>query len=397
MKKLLFVIDSLTLGGAEKSLVTLLNLLDYEKYDVDLQLFSYGGEFEELLPEKVNLLPILPFFEYCKIPYKKIWKKMRDVKAFDSQLSYSIRLRRKKRNNIEKAVLMWNCVHKSFQTLDKQYDVAIAYAQGVPTFYVADKIKALKKIAWINATYIPKNKEWNYINQIYENYDYVNLVAEGGYQKFGEIFPMHQTKRIMIKDILDCDFNKKMAKLPGDKIERKKDGEIILLTVGRLIESKGYDLALQACKVLKEKRLPIKWYIIGEGNQRGNIVREIKENSLEDTFILLGAKSNPYPYFKFCDIYVQTSRLEGFCITLSEARMFEKPVVTTEFNTVYSQIIPDRNGMVVSLDGNAIAAGIEKMIQDTEYRNRIIQYTKSEKIGNLEELEKFYTIIEKDK
>lgn len=395
MKKLLFVIESLSLGGAEKSLVTLLNLLDYEKYEVDLQLFSYGGEFEKLLPEKVNVLPILPFFEYCNIPYKNIGKKMKDVKAFTSQLSYSLKLRRKKYNNIEKSVLMWKCVQKSFQMMDKQYDVAIAYAQGVPTFYVADKVKALKKIAWINATYVPKNKEMDYINQIYEKFDYVNLVAEGGYQKFGETFPMHKTKRIMVKDILDCDFDKKMANLSGEKIERNNDREIILLTVGRLIESKGYDLALQACKALKEKKIPIKWYVIGEGDQRKKIEQKMKENSLEDTFILLGAKSNPYPFFKSCDIYVQTSRFEGFCITLSEARMFEKPVVTTEFNTVYSQIIPDKNGLIVSLDGNAIAAGIEKMIQDTEYRNRIIQYIKSEKIGNREELEKFYEVVEK--
>ena len=189
---------------------------------MDLQLFSYGGEFEKLLPEKVNVLPILPFFEYCNIPYKNIGKKIEDVKKFSSQVSYSLKLRRKRYNNIEKSVLMWKCVQKSFEIMDKQYDVAIAYAQGVPTFYVADRVKASKKIAWINATYVPKNKEMNYINQIYEKFDYVNLVAEGGYQKFAEIFPMHKTKRIMIKDILDCDFDKKMANLSGRKNRKKQ-------------------------------------------------------------------------------------------------------------------------------------------------------------------------------
>lgn len=393
MKKLLFVIESLTLGGAEKSLVTLLNLLDYEKYEVDLQLFSYGKEFEKLLPQEVNLLPILPFFSYCNIPYKNVSVKIRNIKHLSSQLLYSLRLRSGKYDNIEKSVLMWKSVRKSFKIMEKEYDVAIAYAQGVPTFYVADKIKASKKIAWINATYLPKEREKDYISQKYRKFQNINLVAEAGFEKFGETFPEHIGKRILIKDILDYEFNKKLAKLNTENLEIERDGNIIILTVGRLIESKGYDLAVAACKILKDKKIPIKWYIIGEGNKREELSEKIKELSLEEVFVLLGAKSNPYPYYDICDIYVQTSRYEGFCLTLSEARMFNKPVVTTEFNTVYSQIVRDKNGLVVDIDGKAIADGIEKMIKDTEYRQRIIENIKKEKKGNKEELEKFYEVI----
>lgn len=395
MKKLLFVIESLSLGGAEKSLVTLLNLLDYEKYEVDLQLFSYGGEFEKLLPEEVNLLPTLPFFEYCNIPYKKIGKKIRDVKALDSQLSYSLKLRRKKYNNIEKSVLMWKSVKKSFQVMDKQYDVAIAYAQGVPTFYVVDKVKALKKIAWINVSYFPKGEYKEYISGYFNQYEYINTVSESVYNQFVQEFELQKNKAVLIKDIIDVDFNEKMA-LMSEAKEFEDSADIYkILTVGRLVNQKGYDIAVEACKILREEGIQFKWYVIGEGNKRQMISEKIKEYGLQENFILLGAKSNPYPYFSKCDIYVQTSRFEGFGITIAEARLFNKPIVTTKFDAVYSQITPDENGLVVDIDAKAVAIGIEKMIRDKEYRKKIIENVTKEKKGNREELGKFYDIIEK--
>ncbi|WP_455682152.1 glycosyltransferase, partial [Thomasclavelia sp.] len=391
----LFVIESLNLGGAEKSLVTLLNLLDYEKYDVDLQLFTYGGDFEKLLPKNVKLLPTLEYFEYCNISYQNFIKKIKKPKMFVSQLRYSIKLRTGRFNNIEKSVFLWTFSKYRFRFTKKKYDVAIAYAQGVPTFYVADKVNAKKKIGWINATYIPKGKYNTYINNYYKKFDYINCVSESVKIQFCNTFPNQVGKEVIIKDILDYSFNKKMLQLPSDVYkEFDKNCQLIILTVGRMCFHKGYDLAVEACRILKEKKIEFKWYVIGNGDKREFIERKIIEYKLQNNFILLGAKGNPYPYFKACDIYVQTSRHEGFGITLAEARMFNKPIVTTKFDAVYSQIIPNKNGLIVEISGEAIADGIIKMINNDNYRANIIRYLKSEKKGNLEELEKFYNIIE---
>ena len=166
-----------------------------------------------------------------------------------------------------------------------------------------------------------------------------------------------------------------------------------LLTIGRLANQKGYDMALEACKILKDKGIKFKWYALGKGPLKDEIEKYIKENELQGYFNLLGVKSNPYPYIKGADIYVQTSRFEGFGLAIAEARMLNIPVVTTEFDAVYNQMVQGKNGLVVDMDSQSIANGILKLINDEELRNSIVEYLKTEKKGNTEELEKFYELI----
>ena len=124
------------------------------------------------------------------------------------------------------------------------------------------------------------------------------------------------------------------------------------------------------------------------------IEKYINENNLENNFKLLGVKSNPYPFIKDCDIYVQTSRFEGFGIAIAEARMLNKPVVTTRFDAVYNQMKDRKNGLVVDMNSQGIVNGILELINNKELTNEVISYLKTEKKGNTEELEKFYKLIE---
>ena len=157
--KLLFVIESLKPAGAEKSLVTLLNLIDPERFDIDLQLFSYGGEFESMLPSYVTLLPELPYFKACEgslIQTVSLAPRGKRFRYLFSRIAYSIDIRTKKYTNPEKAVRFWKHCGRCFDKCDKTYDFAIAYAQGVPTFYVADCVyPAEKRFAWVNVDYRP--------------------------------------------------------------------------------------------------------------------------------------------------------------------------------------------------------------------------------------------------
>lgn len=393
MKKILFVIESLSIGGAEKSLVTLLNSLDYNKYDVDLQLFSYGGEFEKLLPKQVNVLPILPFFDYCNIPYGKCLKKLSNLRFLLSQLAYSMNLRMRNYNNIQKSVIMWRNVNKSFNKFTKEYDVAIAYAQGVPTFYVAEKIKANKKIAWINVSYFPEGKYKEYITKYYVNsYDKINCVSESVKEQVITHFNLSKNKLTVIKDIISYEINDTLSTM--DSINFSNDVKYNLLTVGRIVHQKGYDIAIEACKLLHDKGLSFKWYVVGDGIEVEKIKCMIAKYNLEDIFILLGAKSNPYPYFKACDIYVQCSRFEGFGIVLAEARQFNKPIVTTNFDSVKNQITNNINGLITDIDSISVAKGIEKMMRDDEYRNMIIANVEKEEKDNLEEVYKFDNLVQ---
>lgn len=178
-KKLLFVIESLACAGAEKSLVTLLSLIDYGKYEVDLQLFKYGGEFARFLPQQVNVLPPLTYFKFLQktllqqllsFDFAKLWARFR----------YSLNIRRRAMTHPKKAVEFWRCAAAVFSTSPiKMYDVAIAYAQGVPTFYVADMVKATKKISWVNTALSLKGDLKKAQSVFYEKMDNIVCVRNG--------------------------------------------------------------------------------------------------------------------------------------------------------------------------------------------------------------------------
>lgn len=396
-KKLLFVIESLVCAGAEKSLVTLLNLIDYSRYDVDLQLFSYGGEFEPLLPPEVNLLPPLKYFSFTSDSLANTCKHCRtadDWKMFYSRLRYSLAIRMGKFTHPQKSVLFWKNTHGCFDVSKQQYDIAIAYAQGTPTFYVGECVHATKKFAWINVTYRPTAKYREYISNQYRTFDKIVCVSDTSQATFQEVFSEHAHKSTVIYDINDGTFMSRMAEMSGNASIDMNTSAAKILTVGRLAPQKGYDIALEACRILKTRGVDFKWYALGRGALENEIKTQIAEKHLEDTFILLGTRANPYPYYKQADIYVQTSRFEGFGLAIAEARMLNTPVVTTRFDAVKMQMIDGENGLVVDMSPAAVADGIERLINDKTLYEHIREYQSHEPKGNYKEIGKFYQLIE---
>ena len=394
MKKILFVIDSLALAGAEKSLITLLSLIDYSKYEVDLQLFSYGGELEQLVPKNVNILPSLDYMNFTSLSLKDAIKKgLVNLKLnfLIARIKFSLALRRGKFDNKAKARLFWeinkNCIEESKQ----EYDIAIAYAQGVPTFYVADKIKAKRKLAWVNVSYQLEGIEKIYQKNKYKKFDKIIPVSDSAKEIFENVYPEFKNRLEIIYDINNPKIMIEMAKI-GETLPRIENS-IKILTIGRLANQKGYDIALDACKILKDKGINFKWYILGKGPLKEEIEQQIVKLGLEDYFVLLGVTSNPYGYIKSADIYVQTSRFEGFGLAIAEARILNVPVVTTEFDAVYNQMVQRKNGIVTQMNGKSVAEGIIELIENKELRKSILEYLKNEKKGNLEEYEKFKKYI----
>ena len=397
MKKesILFVIDSLHCAGAEKSLTTLLSLLNYSKYDVDLQLFGYGGALEELVPKEVNILKPMEYIKFSSLSTKNaVIKSLKNMnfKMLSSRLKFSLAIRKDNYSNAQKARVYWQKVSNVIEKNNKEYDIAISYAQGVPTFYVAEKVCAKKKLAWVNVSYKLEDEDRIFQEQFYDKYNKIVAVSDSAKNIFLETFPKYTDKLEIIYDINDADFIKKMSD-QGQSYNDNYTG-LRILTIGRLANQKGYDMALEACKILKEKGIEFKWYSLGIGPLKEEIEKYINENNLENNFKLLGVKSNPYPFIKDCDIYVQTSRFEGFGIAIAEARMLNKPVVTTRFDAVYNQMKDRKNGLVVDMNSQGIVNGILELINNKELTNEIISYLKTEKKGNTEELEKFYKLIE---
>lgn len=395
-KRILFVIDSLICAGAEKSLITLLSLIDYSRYDVDLQLFKYGGEFEKYLNKNVNLLPP---FQYTTFIEKSLSKQLfslihiKNIKMFLMRILYSTLLRvNHQLNNAMIARIYWQTIGNCIEKSPISYDYAIAYAQGVPTFYVIDKVHAKKKLGWVNAIYKLNGKEKEFqLNYYYKLYKIIT-VSDSVLNVFSEVFPTLKKNMTTIWDITDYNFILYMSQ-EGISYTDNYIGKRIL-TVGRLNKyHKGYDIALKVCKILKEKGLDFRWYAIGKDPYREEMERYIKENGLEKHFILLGTTPNPYPFFKDAYLYVQTSRHEGFGLTIAEARLLNIPVVTTEFDAVYNQMIQGKNGIVTKQDPQMVAEAIEKLLNDSNLYQSIKKFLEKEKKGNTEEINKFYDLI----
>ena len=383
------------IGGAETALVGLLNALDPARVDVDLFLYDHRGEMMQFIPKWVNLLPQIPKYSVLERPIVELVKrgfwgiaaarmsakligKLTNVPSFSMDVFTSL------------------FTNKLLPTIcpQKKYDLAISFL--TPHTYVKNKVVAKKKIAWIHTDYtiypIAKNVE----RPIWRSYNYIASISNDVTRTFLQVFPTLAPKIVEIENILSPAFVRKRAELEDTDKEFRQTDKISLLSIGRYSEQKNYDNVPDICKRLINKtKLNIKWYIIGYGGDESLIRQKIKEADMEEHVILLGKRSNPYPYIKACDIYVQPSRYEGKSVTVREAQMLCKPVVVTNYPTAPSQIRSGIDGVIVPMDNEGCAHGLAEVICDKSLQERIIAHLKTHDYGNESEVDKIYELIEK--
>ena len=387
-KKTLFVINSLGCGGAEKSLISLLSLFDFEKYDVDLQMFNPTGMFLKLLPMQVHVLDCIPYFSFCsnKTNFHFTYQLTR--------LRISVSLRSNAifhGHALHDAQVFWKYAAPVIDSLPQKYDVAIAWGQGNPTHFVAEKVTASKKIAFINVDYLAAGYNREFDHPYYCKFQSIVAVSDKLQGLLSNVFPDLTERLTTIYDIRNQNLIETMAEEfnPYSALPKM----IRLVTVGRAVKSKGYDLAITAAKLLKSQGISFQWFFIGDGPEIPAICSQIKKDALSDTVFPIGAKENPYPYIKNADIYVQTSRFEGFCLTLAEARALHIPPVSTNFDAVHNQLQNEKNGLIVEMKPTAIAEGIIRLIQDPILYHKIKTQLENEHIGNENELNKLISLF----
>ena len=181
-------------------------------------------------------------------------------------------------------------------------------------------------------------------------------------------------------NILDIESIQKKAE---QKIEFDDDYHgIKIVSIGNLRYVKGYDISIEACKILKESGYEFKWYILGEGNERKKLESLIKKYKLENNMILLGLINNPYAYLKRADIYVQTSRYEGFSTSIREAKVLNKPIVITDCPGMNNQIENKENGTITGYQPKEIAEAIAELINNENLRKKYMDNLKKEVKNN---------------
>lgn len=396
MKKILISSFDMEVGGVERSLISMLDNFDYDNYDVDLMLYSHTGEFMNLLTDKVRLLPEIKKLASFRKGIDQIIKEGNFFIGASRILAKLNGYIRTKINNkeIESVIqmqLMWKYSLPFLPKLDKEYDVAISYLW--PHYFIAEKVKAKKKIAWIHTDYSTIETDIKEDLKIWDKFDYIMAVSKECKNAFLKKYPSLNEKVRVMENITSPDFIRRMAE--EDIIDEiKKDNSFNVVSVGRLSYAKGIDNAVKALKILHSKGLKsIKWYVVGYGGDEAMIRALIKENDLEDEFILLGKKTNPYPYIKACDLYVQPSRYEGKAVTVTEAQILGKPVMITNYTTAKSQVDNEVNGYITELGPKGIADGIEKLTNNKVLLKRIEDNCRSKNFSNTDELGKLYKLF----
>ena len=390
MKKILFIMNNLNCGGAEKALVSLLKTIDYSKYEVDLLLFRHEGIFLKQVPEEVNILPEPFGYKYYDMSSIKAIKELLKQGRIGDAIRRikAIFIYKSEKDTYRCGQKVWPYVSKMFGKLNKKYDVAIGYLENNPIYYCVDNVDAKKKIGFIHNDYdklgLNPIGDRIYFNKL----DNIVTVSEECAEVLKNRFPENKDKVRVMYNIVSPSIINEMSR---EKIDIK-NAEINLATVGRLNYQKGYDMAIEACKKLVEKGYDIKWNVLGEGEERVNLESLIKKYKLQDRFILLGIKENPYPYVRNADIYVQTSRFEGKSIAIDEAKILNKPILVTNFTTVRDQISDGVNGLIVDMDVESIVEGLESLIKDSNLRNRLKNNLASEELGTEKEIEVFYSL-----
>ena len=360
-------------------------LLNQEKYELYLWTRSPGGAFASLVPKHVHIVnqPKYTIFEHLKFKLGGIL--------------YSIMFRWNKfiGKNEHAAETLWKCQGWAIKIPKGNWDTVVAYQQGMPTYLVANKFNGCKKIAWVNADIFKAGYNTKFNNQFYQKLDFICPVSDELHKMMDMRMPEFSEKYITVWDIINPDLTRKLAKESCVNL-RKDNGEYIFVTTGRLVPPKGYDIAIEAAKILKENGVKFKWYFIGDGPERQKIEHGIKTNELLNHIVLLGLQTNPYKYMEQADVYVQTSKFEGFGMTIAEAKILGKAIVSTNFDVVYNQITHEKNGLIAEMNGKSIADSIYRMITDNELRKSIIEEVNREvNTTHLTEAKKVEALIDK--
>lgn len=395
MKKILIFSHAMELGGAERALLGLLEAIDTTKYSVDLFLMRHQGELLKYISDNVKLLPENKKYSCLAIPMKEVIRQRQFGVAFGRIRGLFAAKKRVKQLKLGDNDVALEYSHKYTlrympQVSKEEYDLAISFL--TPHYFVADKVRAKKKIAWIHTDYAFVEVDRQSQLKMWERYDNIISISDDVTKSFVKTFPSLKEKIVMIENIMPMKYMQELANAFSAEKEMPQNS-VSLLTIGRFSPQKKMDEIPQICKRIRESGVDAKWYLIGFGGDEVLIRQRIAEAGAEDYVIILGKKENPYPYIKACDIYVQPSRYEGKSVAVREAQILGKPVIITNYATAASQLKDGVDGVIVPMDIEACADGIIKVIKDKRLQETLIENTKKTDYTNASEINRFYDLM----
>ena len=336
MTKILFLIHDLGPGGAEKVLVNLVNNMDPEKFDITVMALFGGGVNEQFLKPHIRSLSCF-----------------RKAIRGNSHLMKLL---------TPKQLHQW--------LIKEKYDIEVSYLEGPSARIISGCPHAdTKLISWIHVEQHTKElasqsfRSYAESVRCYEKFHTTVCVSEYVKQDFMALYPGLQNVQVLYNTNETAQILEQSRESVEPGIFRAE--EIKLCGVGKLMPIKGFDKIAQIHKRLREDGFPVHTYILGEGGERQKIEAYIKENGLEDTFTLLGYRTNPYKYVAGCDVFLCASTAEGFSTAATEALIVGTAVCTVEVSGM-KEMLGEHNeyGIVTENNEEALYQGIRKLLDD---------------------------------
>ena len=388
--------QAMELGGVERSLLGLLDSIDYSRYDIDLFLMRHRGELMPYLNPKARLLPEIPQYASLAVPMASLIK-TGQFGVLCGRLHGKLAAGRFDRQHPGDKPSVTALTYSHRYTLnampqisDKTYDLAVSFL--TPHYFVRERVKAKKYAAWIHTDYTALSFDRAAELEMWSGYDVICGVSEQASESFKIAFPELADKVQTIENALPKELICSQAQ--EVQTDMPSNGSIVLLSVGRFCDAKNFDNVPDICSRLVEDGLDVKWYLIGYGGDELLIRQKITEAGMQDRVIILGKKDNPYPYMRACDLYVQPSRYEGKAVTVREAQLLGKPVVITNYATSGSQLEDGVDGIIVPMDNAGCAAGIAALLRDPKRMRQLSENCKTRDYTNSAEVEKIYALME---
>lgn len=386
-KKILFVYYTMMLGGSTTSLLSLLDNIDYEKYDVDLLLYRNEGPLMSYVPKKVNLLP------QAYIPQSKASKIAKGILSGRLPRTYLHGKRyfgkfRPTLQGMSYTQLLYS------RKLKEEYDVAIGFLELWSDVYMNLRVKAKKKISWIHVDYEKAHFVAKTDEKMLSRSDVIVHVSEECKQNFINALPSLTDKCVYIPNILTKSF---ILKRTGEPIEvpPMDEDSLKLLSVCRVaIDHKGLDRGVRVLKRLKDEGKKIVWAIIGDGPDVEKVKELIKENGMEKEILLLGRTNSPFGCYDKFDAFFVPSRFEGKPMAVTEAQMLSLPPVVTEYASAHEQVEDGIDGIVTTNDEEGIYRALSRIYDDRGILSVLRENASRKNYDNTEDMSKIYAMID---
>ena len=381
------------MGGAEKSLISLLYELNPEKYDIDLFLFQHQGKWLSKLPAYVNLLPIPQKYKYFDSSFLETMVenfKKGNLRLMLDRIRFTINNTSQKPPAVKEQI-NWKFIKNHIEPLQQKYDAAFGFLEKTPNYFVIDKVVAKKKILAVMTDYRALEMDRNIDAPYFQKADAITVLSGESKATLEEVFPEFSNKILLLENMIS---EKEILSAAQEEINDFPQNEFTIVSVGRLDPVKLHEQGVEVMKELKHRNLKFKWLVIGEGPLKNKVEQRISEYQLQNEILLLGTRENPYPYIKKADVFLHLSKFESYGIAIAEARILKKCIVLNDFTTASSHIKNGFDGVITSLNPAEIATEIEKLILDENLRKKYEQNVSFDKDFAQKILKKIENIIE---